>query len=211
MKDQGATLEQECVIGGFTEPRGSRSGFGSLLLGLYQGGKNCSTWAMRGRDSTRKCSKANRRPEKHGAQNLAVLRRCRSQYPVALGRSENGRARSVSQSGRATVLRQPAFLRFALGQESEEQCVRERPIDTDDIVNGFQENRGRIDGRSRTFSNLDKVLWPRTATPRKISSHTIGAMYRNGSFHILGWPFTLQRWPDGIDHRIAFSESRRRV
>ncbi len=34
-----AQLMQECVIGGFTEPRGSRTGFGSLLLGLYDGGK----------------------------------------------------------------------------------------------------------------------------------------------------------------------------
>lgn len=34
-----AQLVQECVIGGYTEPRGSRKGFGSLLLGLYEGKK----------------------------------------------------------------------------------------------------------------------------------------------------------------------------
>lgn len=33
------TQEQEMVIGGFTEPKGSRSGFGSLLLGYYEGDK----------------------------------------------------------------------------------------------------------------------------------------------------------------------------
>ncbi len=32
-------LRQELVIGGFTEPAGSRSGFGSLLLGHYEHGK----------------------------------------------------------------------------------------------------------------------------------------------------------------------------
>jgi DNA ligase D-like protein (predicted ligase) len=31
--------EQEFVIGGYTDPRGSRSGFGALLLGYYRGGK----------------------------------------------------------------------------------------------------------------------------------------------------------------------------
>ncbi|TRW24413.1 DNA ligase D [Flavobacterium zepuense] len=31
--------EQEMVIGGFTDPQGSRSGFGSLLLGYYQDGE----------------------------------------------------------------------------------------------------------------------------------------------------------------------------
>lgn len=32
-------LRQELVIGGFTDPEGSRSGIGSLLLGYYEGGK----------------------------------------------------------------------------------------------------------------------------------------------------------------------------
>ncbi|MEO9171015.1 MAG: non-homologous end-joining DNA ligase [Candidatus Aquilonibacter sp.] len=32
-----AQLEQEFVIGGWTEPRGSRAGFGALLLGAYHG------------------------------------------------------------------------------------------------------------------------------------------------------------------------------
>jgi len=31
--------EQEFVIGGYTDPRGSRRGFGALLLGYYRGGK----------------------------------------------------------------------------------------------------------------------------------------------------------------------------
>ena len=30
-------FEQELVIGGFTEPKGSRTGFGALLLGVYEG------------------------------------------------------------------------------------------------------------------------------------------------------------------------------
>jgi bifunctional non-homologous end joining protein LigD len=33
------TKEQEMVIGGYTDPQGSRSGFGSLLLGYYEDGK----------------------------------------------------------------------------------------------------------------------------------------------------------------------------
>jgi bifunctional non-homologous end joining protein LigD len=33
------TSRQEMVIGGFTEPRGARSGFGALLLGYWEGGE----------------------------------------------------------------------------------------------------------------------------------------------------------------------------
>lgn len=32
---------QELVIGGYTEPRGSRVGFGALLVGYYEGGDLC--------------------------------------------------------------------------------------------------------------------------------------------------------------------------
>jgi bifunctional non-homologous end joining protein LigD len=32
-------LEQEVVIGGYTDPEGSRTGFGALLAGLYEGGR----------------------------------------------------------------------------------------------------------------------------------------------------------------------------
>jgi bifunctional non-homologous end joining protein LigD len=34
-----AQLEQECVIAGYTEPGGARTGFGSLILGLYEHGR----------------------------------------------------------------------------------------------------------------------------------------------------------------------------
>jgi bifunctional non-homologous end joining protein LigD len=33
-----ATLQQEAVVGGFTRPGGSRQHFGSLVLGVYEGG-----------------------------------------------------------------------------------------------------------------------------------------------------------------------------
>lgn len=33
------TAEQELVIGGYSDPKGTRIGFGALLLGYYEGGK----------------------------------------------------------------------------------------------------------------------------------------------------------------------------
>jgi bifunctional non-homologous end joining protein LigD len=33
------TRQQEMVIGGYTDPQGSRTGFGALMLGVYEGGK----------------------------------------------------------------------------------------------------------------------------------------------------------------------------
>ena len=44
------TQDQEFVISGYTDPRGSRSGFGALLLGYYRGGKRV---CRQGRDRIR--------------------------------------------------------------------------------------------------------------------------------------------------------------
>ena len=35
-EDQGHPEAQEAIIGGFTEPRGGRKGFGALVLGVYE-------------------------------------------------------------------------------------------------------------------------------------------------------------------------------
>jgi len=45
--------EQEFVVGGYTDPRGSRSGFGALLLGFYRG-SSCMP-ARSGQGSSKTC------------------------------------------------------------------------------------------------------------------------------------------------------------
>ena len=49
------SLRQEMVIGGFTDPQGSRSGFGALLLGVYERA-SFATPARSARGSTTSCS-----------------------------------------------------------------------------------------------------------------------------------------------------------
>ncbi len=89
-----AQLEQECVIGGFTEPRGSRTGFGSLLLGLYQGGQAALRGTRGNRIQYENARATHQRSQEHRTQNLAVRERGRSEYPCALGRTKDGRANS---------------------------------------------------------------------------------------------------------------------
>jgi len=50
--------EQEFVIGGYTDPKGSRTGFGALLVGFYEAGKIAVRGQGGARDTTRTHSKA---------------------------------------------------------------------------------------------------------------------------------------------------------
>lgn len=128
-----AQLMQECVIGGFTEPRGSRTGFGSLLLGLYDGkelryvghagtGFNAKLLGTLTKDLkkiTRKTSpfankvEANTRPTFVEPKLVAQIR--------------------FTEWTRDGYMRQPAFLGLRLDKDPK-SCVRERAVEADEVA-----------------------------------------------------------------------------
>lgn len=128
-----AQLVQECVIGGFTEPRGSRSGFGALLLGLYDG----KELRYAGHVGTGFNSKL--------LQSLtAELKKIeRKSSPFADRVVSNTKPHWVDPKLVAQVrftewtrdgfLRHPAFLGLRIDKNPKE-CVRDRPVDTDVVT-----------------------------------------------------------------------------
>jgi bifunctional non-homologous end joining protein LigD len=128
-----AQLMQECVIGGFTEPRGSRTGFGALLLGLYDRGELYYVGHV-GTGFNAKLL----------ASLTADLKKIeRKASPFANRVESNTKAHWVDPKLVAQIrftewtrdgyLRQPAFLGLRLDKSAKE-CVRERPVDADDVA-----------------------------------------------------------------------------
>ena len=128
-----AQLVQECVIGGFTEPRGSRTGFGSLLLGLYDRGKLSYAGHAGTGFNTKLLAQL--------TKDLKKIERKTS--PFASKVEANTRAHWVEPKMVAQIrftewtrdgyMRQPAFLGLRLDKDPK-SCVRERPIDTDEVA-----------------------------------------------------------------------------
>lgn len=128
-----AQLMQECVIGGYTEPRGSRTGFGALLLGLYDG-KNLHYVGHVGTGFNAKL-----------LQSLtADLKKIeRKTSPFASRVDSNTKPHWVEPKMVAQIrftewtrdgyLRQPAFLGLRFDKKPKE-CTRERPIDADEVA-----------------------------------------------------------------------------
>lgn len=128
-----AQLMQECVVGGFTEPRGSRTGFGALLLGLYDG-KNLEYVGHVGTGFNTKLLHSL-------TADLKKIERKTSPFSTRV--ESNTKPHWVEPKMVAQVrftewtrdgyLRQPAFLGLRLDKKPKE-CVRERPIDTDEVA-----------------------------------------------------------------------------
>lgn len=128
-----AQLMQECVIGGFTEPRGSRTGFGALLMGLYDGKKLYYVGHVGTGFNTKLL--------KSMTADLKKIERKTS--PFANEVDSNTKAHWVDPKLVAQVrftewtrdgyLRQPAFLGLRIDKDPKE-CVREKPVDTDAVT-----------------------------------------------------------------------------
>lgn len=128
-----AQLRQEFVVGGYTEPRGSRKGFGALLLGVYRGkslvyvghvgtGFNAATLAAL-------------------AKRLDALERKTSPFsgeveantPAHWVKPELVVEVRFTEWTREGRLRQPAFLGMRADKDPK-SVRREEALDTDDVV-----------------------------------------------------------------------------
>ncbi len=124
---------QECVIGGFTEPRGSRKGFGALLLGLYDRGKLSYVGHVGTGFDTKTLD----------AMSAQLKKIERKTSPFVNAVDSNTKAHFVEPKLVAQVrftewtrdgyMRQPAFLGMRT-DKSPKECVREVPVDTDEVA-----------------------------------------------------------------------------
>jgi bifunctional non-homologous end joining protein LigD len=128
-----AQLIQECVVGGFTEPRGSRKGFGALLLGLYDKSKLYYIGHVGTGFDTKTLA----------AMTAQLKKIERTSSPFANDVDSNTKAHWVepklvaqvrfTEWTRDNLMRQPAFLGLRADKKPKD-CVREIPVDSDEVA-----------------------------------------------------------------------------
>jgi len=209
---------EDFVVVGFTEPKGSRSGFGALHLGSYHNGELRYSGRAGSGFSEKQLSEI-----RQTLQSL-LLKEAPCSGPLPLGDGtrwvEPQLVCEVEYTERTEegLLRQPVFLRFREDKKPEE-CV----------ATGEAEKAGRVDlrggprrkaTRAKTagseerdesatasetqFTNLKKIFWPE-------EGYTKGDLieyYRSVSRWILPYlidrPVVLTRFPDGIAGKSFF-------
>ena len=197
--------EQEFVIGGYTEPEGSRSHFGALLVGTYEGeelkfagkvgtGFNekllHTLFGMFKKIPSETCPFSDL-PEKRAGRysqgvTAAEMRLCHWVNPKLVCQIK------FSEWTRDHRLRQPVFL--GLRDDKDPKDVVQRGGSVMATKQTLE-----VDGAKVDVTNLDKIFYPKTGFTK---GEVIDYYVRISSVllpHLKQRPITLKRYPDGVE------------
>ncbi|MBV9269996.1 MAG: non-homologous end-joining DNA ligase [Candidatus Eremiobacteraeota bacterium] len=125
---------QECVIGGYTDPRGSRKGFGALLLGLYDKNGVLHYVGHAGTGFSGKVLDDVYKRLKAIAQTKSPFaERVKSNAPAHFVKPDLVAQIRFTEWTRDNLMRHPAFLGLRTDKDPRE-CTREPVLDTDEVV-----------------------------------------------------------------------------
>ncbi len=179
-------LEQEFVIGGYTEPRGSRIGFGALLLGVYEHGRLRYAGRVGTGFNTQLIKDIKKKLEKIETKKSPFAIDAPKERGVHWVKPELVAEVAFSEWTSDQRLRAPVF-RGLRSDKPPEQIVRERP-----------------QAKKQSLSNPDKIYFKK----EKITKEQVADYYRKVARwilpHVMDRPLALVRCPDGTSARKCF-------
>lgn len=201
-------MQQEMVIGGFTEPGGSRKGIGALLCGFYRNGK----LHYSGKVGSGYTEKILEELEK----KLSVIETGTSPFadtPRLPGKVHWVKPQLLAQIKfsewtETDSMRHPVFLGLR-DDKSAKKVIMEKPeVDTGKMDEKAEKKAAGSKQRSKVvFTNLDKIFWPK----EKITKGDVIAYYDQIADYILPYlkdrPQSLRRTPDGIKSEGFFQKN----
>jgi bifunctional non-homologous end joining protein LigD len=216
-------LRQEAVIGGFTEPRGSRTGMGALLLGIYDNGdliyighagigfseQGLADLRSRLESLVQKASPFKTRPKGnapvHWVQPRLVCEVSfaawtdtgHMRHPVFLGLREDKEATTVRRERPQPSGRE--------GQRINSAVKPPQPAETAKRANPANRQE-RIGGHVVSLTNLQKLYWPEDGYSKGDLIHYYRQVAKFILPHLKDRPQSLHRHPNGIDGKSFFQK-----
>jgi bifunctional non-homologous end joining protein LigD len=195
---------QEAVIGGFTQPRGSRSAFGALLLGVYAGKDLIFIGQVGTGFSERTLAEVRSRLNPLIQKTCPFKEKPKTSTPVSWVKPKLVCEVKFQNWTAEGLLRQPVFL--GLREDKTARDVhREIPEEVSPETKPKPAGKGKeseevlIGGRLLKLTNLQKIYWPK----EKYTKGDLIAFYREIGPYILPYlkdrPLSLHRHPDGIE------------
>ncbi|WP_459814699.1 DNA ligase D [Geotalea toluenoxydans] len=206
-----ATLRQEAIICGFTEPRGSRKKFGTLVLGAYDKGELVYIGTSGGGFDEASLNELHDMLLPLVQGDSPFKTRTATRMPAQWVKPVLVCEVSFSEWTSEGVMRQPVFL--GLRQDKDPVTIIRETFPGPMAAPppsakkaGLAEKELTIGSRRLKLTNLDKVFWPAEGyTKRDVIDY-----YRTISFYLLPHlrdrPESLYRTPNGIEEAGFFQK-----
>lgn len=195
-----ATNSTEAVITGFTQPRGSRVKFGSLVLGVFRGGK--LTYAGHAGTGLDEGSLAalHRRLKKLITNTSPFADPPKTNAPVTWVRPELACEVNYAEWTSDGRLRQPVFKGLRPDKDPSEIEAPSGPNPNNEISLMRDESKTvlKIAGKKVEVTNLSKIYWPDDGYTKGDLIDYYRSVKKLILPHLKDRPQTLHRFPNGI-------------
>lgn len=195
----------DCVVCGFTAPKGGRKHFGSLVLGRFLDGRLQHVGNAGSGFNSRSLEEVHHELAPLATTDCALDPVPKLDDPVTWVRPERVCEIKFSNWSDTGIVRHPVFLRMRPDLDPSACGPRDAfaaPATTGDDKPQVRE----VEGRLLKFTNLNKVLFPRDGCTK---GDLIDYYDQVSEFilpHLADRPLSLKRYPDGIDQDFFFQK-----
>lgn len=192
---------QEVVIGGFTEPRGSRSYLGALIVGVYDGNDLTYVGHSGGGIADKKRKKLRETLNKIERKTSPFKKEPKPNAPVHWVKPELVCEMSFTEWTSEGHMRHPKF--EGMREDKDPKLIKR------ELVKKIEPKREakKMENQKFEFTHLDKVFFPK----HKYTKGDIVEYYKSVSSYILPYlkdrPISMLRQPDGIDGMSFFQKN----
>src|SRR5690606_5766686 len=191
---------EEVVIGGFTEPKGSREYFGSLILGRYKEGKLVYSGHTGTGFDQEKLKEIYEILKPLIVKNSPFSSTPKTNAPATWVKPEIVCEIKFSEETKDGVFRHPVFLRLRQDKDPKEITQNSNQMKSKVDKKTAKSNKEiTLNHRKLKLTNQDKIYFPENG----ISKGEIIEYYQSVSkfivTHLINRPLSLNRFPNGIE------------
>ncbi len=213
------TQRQEAVIAGFTEGRGGRKHFGSLVLGIYEGKELKYIGHTGSGFNDKSLADLYKKLERIEVKECPFKVKPKTQMPARWVKPELVCEVKFQEWTRDGSMRHPIFM----GMRTDKKAIEvsrevevpvkdavasaEKDLSVERFPKGVKNVELEIDSKKITFTNLQKLYWKK----ERITKGDMLNYYDRISEYILPYmkdrPQSLNRHPDGIDGKSFYQKN----
>ncbi len=193
----------DCVVCGFTAPKGGRERLGSLVLGRFREGRLAHVGNAGSGFSSALLQEVGDLLEARAVKACPFDQVPKLDDPVTWVRPELVCEVKYSSWNDSGVVRFPVFLRLRPDLDPDQCQARQAPNQM--VAKGQPEYR-EVEGRTLKISNPEKVLFPGCGYTKRDLIDYYDAVSDAILPHLAGRPLSLKRYPDGIEGPFFFQK-----